>query len=68
MRLPVTSNEIEDQRATYLRRLKTHSEDEPRQATVPPNAVEKHKKTMVTLHQVKIELATPTSKTPLKKN
>ena len=68
VRLPVSSSENEDERTAYVRRLKAHLKDDPGYVTVLPRAVEKHIKTMMTLHQVKIEFATPISKTSLKRN
>ena len=68
VRLPVSSSENKDERAAYVRRLKAHFEDDPRYVTVLQSAVEKLIKTMMTLDQVKVELATPISKTSLKRN
>ena len=68
VRLPVSSSENEGERAAYVRKLKANFEDDTRWATVLPSVVEKHIKFMMTMHQVKIEFATPTSKTSLKRN
>ena len=68
MRLPVSSSANEDERTAYVKRLKAHLKDDPDYVTVLPRAVVKHIKTMMTLHQVKIESVTPISKTSLKRN
>ena len=68
VRLPVSPSENKDERAAYVRRLRPHFEDDPLYVAVLPSAAEKHIKTMMTLDQVKIEFATPISKTSLKRN